>query len=209
MTTTAQGLSDPELVERFRQGDVDSLQALVARHRNSLFGYIHSMAAENTDSEDTFQEVWFRVLKQLQSYRHDNFPGWLMRIAHNVVIDQARKTKPYVHLTDAAEDGGIRASVIPDTAPTPADHAHASDLTRRIAQAVATLPPEQKSVFLMRTESALPFKEIARIHDISINTALGRMQFALRRLQTALRSDYECALGLTPTANTTDDKEEA
>ncbi len=206
MMAAEQVPSDDDLLERYRRGDVDSLQALVVKHRRSLFGFIWGMTGQGADADDTFQEVWFRALNKLRSYQHDNFPGWLMRIAHNVIIDRGRKQKPAVHLDDIDEDGCTPANAIPGNAPTPTELAISAELGRRIAQAVCELPPAQKAVFLMRTEAGLSFKEIAAAQKVSVNTALGRMQYALTRLRTALRADYNAVLGTQPTTNTDDNE---
>jgi RNA polymerase sigma-70 factor (ECF subfamily) len=192
MMPAEQDVCDADLVEGYRRGDADALQKLVVRHRQSLFGFIHGMTGGQTaEADDVFQEVWFRVIRKLRLYRHDNFPGWLMRIAHNVVVDRARRQKPAVRLDAEDNEGCTPAGAIAGDGPTPAERAISDELGRRIAEAVASLPAEQKAVFLMRTEAGLSFKEIASAQRVSINTALGRMQYALVRLRTALRADYE------------------
>ena len=183
--------SDGDLIAAYLEGSTDSLTALVHRHRRGLYGYIMNMTEGSTDADDVFQEVWFKAIKRLGSYKHKNFGGWLIRIAHNSIIDRARRRKPGVSLDSEDADGGSLKETIAAEGFDSARESAVADLRRRIAEAVKTLPEEQKEVFLMRTQSDLPFKEIARIQRVSINTALARMQYALTRLRPLLQDDYE------------------
>jgi RNA polymerase sigma-70 factor, ECF subfamily len=195
MTTT--GRTEPTdwgLLTRYKRGDVDALERLVERYRRPLYGFILNMTEGREDADEIFQEVWFRAIRKIGLYRRKNFCGWLMRIAHNLVIDRARRRKPDRSLDEEREDGGSLASVLPSGERGPTDNVQATDIGRAIAQAVETLPAEQKAVFLMRVKAELPFKEIAKIQGVSINTALARMQYALAKLRPLLKREYE-ALG--------------
>lgn len=188
-------MEDMVLVQRYLGGDVDALSALVERHRKPLFGYLNNMLGRNDEAEEVFQETWFRALRKLRDYREDNFPGWLMRIARNLVIDGSRRRKPQVSL-DAEPDGGRPlADTLPAGGDDPALAAADGDLGARIRQAVAELPAEQREVFLMRTKANLTFKQIAVAQGVSINTALARMQYALDKLRRALRGEYLLVVG--------------
>jgi len=183
-------LSDLELVEAYRHGDVGALDRLVARHQDALFGYILNMTGNRTEADDVFQDVWLRAMRSVGSYQDRNFGGWLMRIARNLVIDRHRRRKPALSLDQEDSDGRNLAQTLaaPDT--PPAGALADRDLGDRIAAAVASLPVEQKDVFVMRVKAGLSFKEIARIQKVSINTALARMQYALSKLRPLLRSEY-------------------
>lgn len=192
-------MEQPEKVwlAEYRAGRVEALGALVEHYRRPLFGFIAKMMEGHADAEEIFQEVWVRALSNLHRYREDRFLSWLFRIAHNLVIDRARRGKRLVELDRPQDDeGGSLQERLAAPARGPDDDAHARDLGRHIAAAVAKLPDEQREVFLMRTEGELPFKEIARIQGVSINTALARMQYALQKLREDLRDDYT-ALGRT------------
>ncbi len=191
---TAKGRKEPtdrSLLARYKRGDVNALEALVERYRRPLFGFILNMTEGREDADEIFQEVWFRAIRKLGLYRQKNFCGWLMRIAHNLVIDRARRRKPDRSLDEEREGGATLASVLPSGERGPTDNAQASDIGRAIARAVATLPADQKAVFVMRVKAELPFKEIAKIQGVSINTALARMQYALAKLRPLLKTEYD------------------
>jgi RNA polymerase sigma-70 factor (ECF subfamily) len=186
-------MDQPELewLARYRQGEVEAMGELVEHYRRPLFGYILRMTEGHGDADEVFQEVWIRVIKNQHRYRHKNFKSWLFRIAHNVVIDRVRKQKPIVDIQVGSDDGeNVFETRVEAGGLTPPDQIDAEALGRRIAAAVRTLPDEQREVFLMRSEADLPFKEIARIQETSINTALARMQYALAKLRNALRDEY-------------------
>jgi RNA polymerase sigma-70 factor (ECF subfamily) len=184
------GETTDELIARYRAGETAALEELVARHQRPLFGYIRNMAAGPEEAEEVFQEVWLRVIRGAGAYRAGNFLGWLVRIARNLLIDRARRRRPSVSL-DAEPDGGYApAETIPAPGRDPRGRLLASELGRRVAEAVARLPREQKEVFLMRSEADLPFKRIAAIQRVPLGTALARIRYALLRLRTELKDEY-------------------
>jgi RNA polymerase sigma-70 factor (ECF subfamily) len=183
--------TDKDLIARYRDGDTDALGELVERYRRQLFGYILNMTGGSTDADEVFQEVWFRAIRRLPRYRHGNFPGWLMRIARNFVIDRARQRKPVRSLDETRADGDAWVDRVADPAPGPGHAAEDRELGAQIRSAVAQLPAEQREVFVLRVQSGLPFKEIAALQGVSINTALARMQYALSKLRKELREEYE------------------
>ncbi len=179
---------------RYREGDVEALGELVRQYRRPLFGFILKMTEGRDDAEEIFQEVWIRAIRNLSGYRDGHFLSWLFRIARNLVIDRVRKRKPDVSLQEADDDHTSLEERLPSGDADPAGQSADHDTGLRIRRAIDGLPPEQKEVFLMRTEGDLPFKEIARIQGTSINTALARMQYALEKLRKELTNDYR-ALG--------------
>ena len=183
-------VSDQELLTQYRAGDTQALECLVTRYQRQLYGFILNMASQE-DADEVFQEVWFRALKKQQSYRHGNFLGWLMRIAHNLVIDRARRRKGKVSYEALTEEGVQVESDEPRAADAlDMTELEASELGQKIESAVATLPQEQREVFVLRMQADLSFKEIAKIQKVSINTALGRMHYAVQKLRPLLREDY-------------------
>lgn len=190
-------MDQPEKVwlAEYRQGRVEALGLLVDHFRRPLFSFIAKMMQGHADADEVFQDVWVRAITNLHRYRDDRFLSWLFRIAHNLVIDRARRGKRLVELDRPhGDDRATLQNRLAAPAPDPADAADAKDLGRRIAEAVRRLPEDQRAVFLMRTEGDLPFKEIAKIQGVSINTALARMQYALRKLREELHDEYR-ALG--------------
>ena len=188
--------SDRELIEKYGDGDPGALGTLVVKYRRQLYGFIVHLTGGADDADEIFQEVWFRVIRHIDSYEDQNFAGWLFRICRNLVIDRARNRKRVVSLEDTAghhTDEGWESRV-PAAGASPSEAASDQELGRRIRVAVRALPEEQREVFLLRIEAYMPFKEIARVQGVSINTALARMQYALARLQGLLKADYQ-ALG--------------
>jgi RNA polymerase sigma-70 factor (ECF subfamily) len=183
--------TDSELIAQYLAGRVAALEALVGRYQRPLFGFILNMTGRREDADEVFQEVWLRAMRKLDAYREKTFLGWLVRIARNLIIDRARRRKPGVSLDAAPDEGLPLVELLPASGSDPGRRAAEAELGRRVAEAVARLPHEQKEVFLMRVEAGVPFKEIACIQGVSINTALGRMHYALARLRTELKADYE------------------
>ncbi|MBU4198974.1 MAG: sigma-70 family RNA polymerase sigma factor [Verrucomicrobia bacterium] len=179
--------SDSDLLVQYRNGSVQALEQLVERYRRPLFGFILNMSHAREEADDIFQEVWFRAIKSLDRYRDERFLSWLFRIARNLVIDRYRSRKPLVSLESENPEGVALEDVIPDQGRSAAALAADHDVARQVATAVATLPEEQKEVFLMRLEGELSFKEIAKIQHVSINTALARMHYALAKLRDMLK----------------------
>jgi len=180
-------------LDEYREGRTEVLAELVEEFRRPLFGFIIRMTEGRDDAEEIFQEVWFRAIRKLDSFQpRKSLLSWLFRIAHNLVIDRARKRKPTLSLQhNAYEDGLSLEEKLETPALDPAEVVGGHDLGVHIAAAVSRLPLEQKEVFVMRTEGQLPFKEIATIQGTSINTALARMQYAVAKLKDELRDDYE------------------
>ena len=189
---------DAKLLAAYRRGDAEALGRLVEKYQRPLFGFLARFAARPGEADEWFQETWVRAIQHMNLFRQKNLLGWLFRIAHNLVIDQARRKKPDCSLDDPLPGGEPRASQIPAPALSPALEAAGRDLGRHIAAAAGRLPPEQREVFWLRMEAGLPFKEIARIQRCSINTALARMQYALQKLRTDLGPAYRELQGTAP-----------
>ncbi len=182
--------SDKERLARYRHGDVAALSELVEEYRRPLFGFILKMTEGRDEAEDIFQEVWIRAIRHLGTFKERNLLSWLFRIAHNLIIDRARKKKPDMSLQDAQADQSTLEERTASRTPSPSEEAGHADIKARVQHAVKRLPSDQKTVFLMRMEGELPFKEIARIQGVSINTALARMQYALSKLRDELADEY-------------------
>jgi RNA polymerase sigma-70 factor (ECF subfamily) len=179
-----------EWVMQYRNGNVEALGRLVEHFRRPLYGFILKMTEGRCDADELFQEVWFRAIRSLDSYRDNRFLSWLFRIAHNLIIDRARREKPTVSIHDSdPEDDEPAAAQLPANGPGPDREAAGRDLGLRIREAVSRLPDEQREVFLMRTEADMPFREIARIQGTTIGTALARMQYALAKLRQGLKDE--------------------
>jgi RNA polymerase sigma-70 factor (ECF subfamily) len=188
----------PEIawITAYKKGDVNALGHLVEHFRKPLYAFIYNMLQGRGDAEEIFQEVWLRVIKNFSAYRHRNFAGWLFRIAHNLFIDRVRRESRFV--PPSPSDSGPDApgmEQVPDARPAPDEIAAHHDLGARITAALAALPDDQREIFLLRTEAGLSFKDIADLLEISLNTALSRMHYAVQKLRPLLAEDYHMLTG--------------
>lgn len=175
-------------LKAYRKGDLAALECLIEHFRRPLYAFIINTLPRHGDAEEIFQETWLRAIRNLPRYRDRNFMGWLFRIARNLVIDQIRREAKTANLPDQEGENAIER--LPDAARGPDQQAAAGDLGVRIQSALRALSPEQREVFLMRNEAGLSFKEIARIQETTLNTALSRMHYALQKLRPLLQEDY-------------------
>jgi RNA polymerase sigma-70 factor (ECF subfamily) len=181
-------------LEAYRAGDIDALGQLVELYRKPLYAFILRMTGSRHEADDIFQDVWFRAIRHMKLYRQKSFISWLFRIAHNVIVDRARRRQ----VQNVAEIPSHEAEKeerpiesLADPQPGPDQIAIGRETADRIAAAVAVLPPEQREVFWLRMEGDMPFKEIAALQNVSINTALARMQYALEKVCAALAKEQE------------------
>ncbi len=182
--------SEIQWLNQYRKGDVEALGRLVERYRRPLYGFIYKMTSPGVDADEIFQDTWIRAVRNLDDFKPGHLLSWLFRIARNVIIDASRKKKPDASLDAAHSASSAWSERIAAPVIGPDRETAGRDLGRVIAAAVSRLPPEQREVFLLRTEADLPFREIARIQHTSINTSLARMQYALEKLKAELEPDY-------------------
>jgi RNA polymerase sigma-70 factor (ECF subfamily) len=180
--------NDATLLAAWRRGDTEALGRLVEKYQRPLFAFLHRFASQPGEADEWFQETWVRAIRHMNFFRQQNLLGWLFRIAHNLIIDQARRKKPDCSLDAPRPESSLPlADSIPAPALSPAAEAAGRDLGRLIAAAAAAhLPVEQREVFWLRMDAGLTFKEIARIQRTSVSTALARMHYALEKLRAAL-----------------------
>ncbi len=172
-----------------QRGDERAIRTLVERHQERVFGYLLGMVKDRSTADDLFQETFLRVLKALQGKRasytqQGRFLGWVLRIARNAALDHIRSRKRWQDVDAGSDsDGPGYWDQITDDAPL-IDHTMYLDEQRDwLRGGIEKLPPEQREVLLLRHESELTFREIAALTDVSINTALGRMRYALLNLR--------------------------
>jgi RNA polymerase sigma-70 factor (ECF subfamily) len=173
-------------VENFLKNDTESFEVLYERYRKSLYSYLNRYLGRGAYhlADDIFQQTWLNVIKHLDCYRsRERFLAWIIRIAHNLAVDSFRKNRRQ----DETIEFGERMKFTPsENEPPPWLDMDEHELKKAVARAVEKLSPELKEVFLLRQDE-LSFREIASIQKISVNTALGRMQYALKNLRNILK----------------------
>jgi len=173
-------ITDAHLVHEYTQGSEKSLEILIYRHKSKIYNFIFSKVFDQEVAEDIFQETFIRVIKTLKSglYNEEGkFVSWVMRISHNLVIDYFRKSNRMPKF-EASEDYDV-FQFITDNAPNAENNLINDQVVNDLQQLIAELPDDQKEVLSMRLYRDMSFKEIAEITGVSINTALGRMRYAI------------------------------
>lgn len=177
--------SDQDLVKRFIQGDQTSIEVLINRHKNKVFTYIILIVKNQSLAEDIFQDTFIKVIKSLKEGKYkDNgkFVSWVIRIAHNLTIDHFRKEKQINTYSNEDYEADIfNSRKLSEN--TVEDIMVESQIIKEVRLLIDELPEDQKQVILLRHYGGLSFKEIADQTDVSINTALGRMRYALINLR--------------------------
>ena len=195
---TFKNLSDYELVQQYVAGDVSCLEELINRHRKKIYTYIILIVKNQHLAEDIFQDTFIRVMKSLQDGRYiDNgrFLSWVLRIAHNLIIDHFRKEKQLKTISnDSCEMDIFNSRKFADK--TIEEDIVFDQITKDIRRLIQELPDDQKEVVILRHYCGLSFKEIADHTNVSINTALGRMRYALINLRRLIKeNNLQLSLG--------------
>jgi len=175
---------DHVLVGRYLAGEEAAFETLVRRHQNRVFGYIKMMVKDGQLAEDIFQDVFIKAVITMKrgSYNEEGkFLPWILRIAHNQVIDTFRRNKRFPTV-DGGDDFDI-FNVIKDDEKNVDQQLIEEQIHSDVKKLIDFLPEEQQSVLRMRLYSGMSFKEIAEDTNVSINTALGRMRYALINLR--------------------------
>lgn len=175
-----QKLEDNILVANYINGNEKSLEILIRRHKQRIFSLIYSKVLDRETTEDIFQDTFIKIINTLKAGRYNEegkFISWAMRIAHNLVMDHFRKAnrKPLFKNTDEFDI----FSVLCDSSLNIEKQTIKNQIHRDVRNVVEELPAEQKEVLMMRIYKDMSFKEIAENSGTSINTALGRMRYAL------------------------------
>ncbi|MCO5232501.1 MAG: sigma-70 family RNA polymerase sigma factor [Chitinophagales bacterium] len=183
-TTYCVGMTDFELVKDYQKGDIEALNILIQRHKKRIFTSIIILVKDQYLAEDIFQETFVKVIDSLKSnvYKEEGkFLPWVMRISHNLCIDYFRKIKRKPVIVDSEGNDILESIGFLDK--------NVEDILIReqniltLKQLIKLLPDEQREVLVLRHYAELSFKEIAEMTGVSINTALGRMRYALINLR--------------------------
>ena len=183
--------SDGVLVSNYINGNEKALEIIINRHKQRIFSFILSKVLDREIAEDIFQDTFIKVIKTLKrgAYNEEGkFLPWVMRIAHNLIIDHFRRNKriPTFKNTDEFDI----FSVISDNVLNAESQIIKSQILDDVRSIINELPEDQKEVLMMRMHKDMSFKEIAENTDVSINTALGRMRYALINLRKLIEKHH-------------------
>ena len=182
-------VNDQELVQAYIKGDQSAIETLINRHRSKVYTYILLTIKNQQLAEDLFQETFIKVIQSLRGGKYrDNgrFLSWVIRIAHNLIIDHFRKEKQMNSVSnDDSEVDLFNSKKLSDS--NIEEIIVNSQIKAEIRTLINELPDDQREVVLLRHYGGLSFKEIADQTDVSINTALGRMRYALINLRKFIK----------------------
>ena len=178
---------DALLVKSYVAGDENALATLINRHQSKIYGFIYSKISDRDISDDIFQDTFIKVIKTLKSNSYNEegkFLPWVMRIAHNLIIDYFRKNKKMPMFRETEEFSIF--SIMTDNVPNIESQLIIDQVENDLQKLINELPNDQKEVLVMRIYQDLSFKEISEVTGVSINTALGRMRYALLNLRKVI-----------------------
>lgn len=183
------GVSDSDLVSRYKNGSEEAFEELMSRHKSRVFTTIYLIVKDKYTAEDLLQDTFIKVVKTIKSGRYNEegkFLPWVLRIAHNLAIDYFRKDRRYP--TIVMEDGSKVFNTLEFAEDSIESHQIKSDTNALLKKLVQELPESQKEVLIMRHYMEMSFQDIAEATDVSINTALGRMRYALINLRKKMQN---------------------
>jgi RNA polymerase sigma-70 factor (ECF subfamily) len=180
-------LPDASLVKEYVAGNEDALAKLIKRHESKIYGFIYSKIPDRDITNDIFQDTFIKVIKTLKSNSYNEegkFLPWVMRISHNLVVDHYRKTKKMPMFRETEEFSIF--SIMSDDSLTIENKIISEQVQMDLKKLIEGLPADQKEVLVMRMYQDMSFKEISESTGVSINTALGRMRYALMNLRKVI-----------------------
>lgn len=183
-------LPDALLVRDYINGNENALAVLINRHQSKIYGFIYSKVLDRDLSDDIFQDTFIKVIKTLKSNSYNEegkFLPWVMRIAHNLIIDTFRKDKKMPKYRDSDEFSIF--SILMDNSPNIEGQMITEQVESDLLKLINELPDDQREVLEMRIYQDLSFKEIADLTGVSINTALGRMRYAVLNLRKIIEKN--------------------
>jgi len=183
--------TDYELIQRFIEGEQSCFEEIIHRHKNKVFSYISLYIRDQALVEDIFQDTFLKVIQSVKSgkyYDNGKFLSWVMRIAHNLIIDHFRRIKQMnTTSNDDYESDIFNSKKFSDD--NVEEILIKSQIKKDVRMLIGQLPDDQKEVVILRHYAGLSFKEIADITEVSINTALGRMRYALINLRKIMEEN--------------------
>ena len=183
-------IPDALLVKNYIAGDENALAVLIKRHQSKIYGFIYSKMPDRDVADDIFQDTFIKVIKTLKSNSYNEegkFLPWVMRIAHNLIVDHYRKNKKMPMLRETEEFSIF--SILTDTSLNAESRIITDVIEKDLQKIVQELPPDQREVLMMRIYQDLSFNEIADLTGVSINTALGRMRYAILNMRKVIEKN--------------------
>ena len=183
-------IPDALLVKNYIGGDENALSILIKKHQSKIYGFIYSKMPDRDVADDIFQDTFIKVIKTLKSNSYNEegkFLPWVMRIYHNLIVDHFRKNKKMPMLRETEEFSVF--SILTDTSLNAEGRIITDVIEKDLQKIILELPEDQKEVLMMRIYQDLSFNEIAELTGVSINTALGRMRYALMNLRKIIEKN--------------------
>lgn len=180
-------IPDSTLVKTYMEGDEKALSMLINRHQQRIYNFVYSKVFDKAITEDIFQDTFIKVIRTLKRGKYNEegkFLPWVMRIAHNLTIDHFRKSNRMPKFENKGDFDIF--SVLADDKPSAESRLMDEQIRKDIRNLIEELPEEQLEVLKMRIYKEMSFKEISEQTDVSINTALGRMRYALINLRKVI-----------------------
>jgi RNA polymerase sigma factor (sigma-70 family) len=178
-------LSDSTLISQFKSGDSNSFSTLVDRYQKRLYGFIFSKVQDAELADDIFQDTFVKVVKNIRLGRYKDegrFLSWMIRIAHNIIMDHYRKINRLPKHESKSFDFDVMDRLVEKSSSIESMMIQ-SQIHADLSVLIDELPHTQKEVLRMRLFQEMSFKDIAALTDVSINTALGRMRYAIINLR--------------------------
>lgn len=179
--------TDAYLVKQYMDGNENALSILINRHQQRIYSFIYSKVFNKDISEDIFQDTFIKVIRTLKKGKYNEegkFLPWVMRISHNLVIDHFRKNK---RMPKFENSGNFNIfSVLSDSCLNAEKQLIKDQIETDVKELIKELPEDQREVLIMRIYKDMSFKEISERTGVSINTALGRMRYALINLRKVI-----------------------
>lgn len=190
-------MKDQELVRLYRKnGDEQAFRELMNRHQSKIYSYIYSMVNNAEVANDIFQETFTKVITKMDDTYNEQgkWIAWVMRIAHNATIDHIRKQKRFVDVSNQYDDESrtdFYDRLTDESALDQEEELAFKESRNSLLKHIQALSEEQRTVVMLRHYYEMPFKEIAELTNVSINTALGRMRYALINLRKMFEQEQE------------------
>lgn len=185
-------LEDKDLVRLYQQGDQAAITQLVHRYKSRIYSSIFFLVRKREVAEDLFQETFIKIISGLRNSQYNEqgkFLPWALRVAHNQVIDHFRKEKLMPMQYDQEEYSVF--DVMPSQGRNAADQLIQNEKLAYVRQLIDRLPPDQREIVILRHYAGLSFKEISKMLNINLNTALGRMHYAVLKMRDMVSQEPE------------------